>query len=258
VGFLDDLLPCCAKIIGFSDDSDLYFIGRSPESLFDHLSGLLLETSWAERLRLVQFSMRWWWSEDEIRKRIPGAIEGMRDYLCFLDLSPEALLTRERPAAFVDLVAQGETLGNLVKLLHRWSKESGIEWEAVRRKQRLVGITWQEQPNPKVWRWWQHAEWVTLMERGAIKNLAISRTLWAYLGDKQRKVTASYVPGLWAGDDLVGPNRDEEHLKALRLAVRVFDLGCTRERRLALARAMSEERAMLYPWFRALVQELRS
>jgi hypothetical protein len=254
-GFLDDLLPCCAKVIGYSDDSDLYFVGRSPESLFDHLSGLLLDSSWAERLRLVQFSMRWW-SEHEIRVNHPGAIEAMRDYLSYLELSPKALLRRERPAAFVDLIAYGETLGNLVKLLHRWSRESGVEWEAVRRKLRLVGITRQEKPSPKTWRWWQHAEWLPILERRNIKNLAIGWTLWSYLGNDQPKVTISHVPQHWAREDLIGPNRSEEHLKALRLAVQLFDLGCTRERRLAFARAMSEERAMMSPWFRALAQEL--
>src|SRR5215831_12531839 len=83
-GFLDDLLLCCAKVIGDSDDSDLYFVGGSPESLFDHLSGLLLDSSWAGRLHLVQFSMRWW-SEHEIREKHPGAIEAMRDYLSYLE-----------------------------------------------------------------------------------------------------------------------------------------------------------------------------
>jgi hypothetical protein len=117
-GFLDDLLPCCARIIGFAGDSDLYFVGRSPESLFDHLSGLLLDSSWADRPRLLHFSMRW------------------------------------------------------------------------------TSETWE------------------------------------------------------------GPNRDEAHLKALRLAVSIFDAGRTRERRLAFARALSQERAMRHPWFRTLTREL--
>lgn len=254
-GFLDDLLPCCAKVIGYSDDSDLYFVGRSPESLFDHLSGLLLDSSWADRLRLVQFSMRWW-TEDEIREKHPGAIEAMRDYLSYLELSPQALLKRERPAAFVDLIAYGETLGNLVKLLHRWSKETGVEWEAVRRKLRLVGITRQSKPSPKAWRWWQHAEWLPILERRHIKNLAIPNEFWLYMGNYQPKVTESHVPPRWAREDLVGPDRNELHIQALRLAVRLFDLGRTRERRLAFARAMSEERAMMYPWFRELAQEV--
>src|ERR1051326_1438314 len=33
--FLDDLLACCARILSYVDDSDLFFVGRSPESMFD-------------------------------------------------------------------------------------------------------------------------------------------------------------------------------------------------------------------------------
>jgi hypothetical protein len=256
-GFLDDLLPCCAKVIGYSDDSDLYFVGRSPESLFDHLSGLLLDSSWAVRLRLMQFSMREW-SEDTIRAHHPGAIEAIRAYFHSLGLSPNALLTRERPVAFVDLVASGGTLGNLVKLLHRWCKETGVEWEAARRKLRLVCLVGKEQPSPRAFRWWQYAEWLPVLERQNIKNVALGETFWMYLGGGQPKVTESHSPEYWARDDLVSPNWAREHLRALRLAVQLFDLGCARERRLAFARAMGEERAMRQPWFRALVQELRN
>jgi hypothetical protein len=37
--FLDHLLPCCSRVLAFGGDSDLIFVGRSPESIFDHLSG---------------------------------------------------------------------------------------------------------------------------------------------------------------------------------------------------------------------------
>ena len=42
----DDLLPCCSRIMAFADDSNLIFVGRSPESIFDYLSGLLFDSSW--------------------------------------------------------------------------------------------------------------------------------------------------------------------------------------------------------------------
>jgi hypothetical protein len=55
-GFIDDLQQCGARVIALCDNGDLFFVGRSPESLFDHLSGLLFDSSWARRLWLVQFS----------------------------------------------------------------------------------------------------------------------------------------------------------------------------------------------------------
>ena len=43
--FEDDLLACAARVLAFAGDSDLVFVGRSPQPLFDLLSGLLLDTS---------------------------------------------------------------------------------------------------------------------------------------------------------------------------------------------------------------------
>src|SRR5215470_9830070 len=72
--FLDDLLPCAVRCLALSHNGDLCFIGRSPESLFDLLSGLLLDTSWADRLRLVAFSMSTI-DPPTVRRRHPGALE---------------------------------------------------------------------------------------------------------------------------------------------------------------------------------------
>jgi hypothetical protein len=79
-GFENDLLRCCSKVLAFAGDSDLVFVGRSPESIFDFLSRLLFETSLFERLELLHFSMRFR-NESKIRQEHPGAVEAMRDYL---------------------------------------------------------------------------------------------------------------------------------------------------------------------------------
>src|SRR5215813_9489057 len=85
--FLNELLECCSHVLALANDSDLIFVGRSPENIFDHLSGLLYETSWAGRLELVQFSMRFQ-REAEIRTRYPKALFALRGYLRSLRLSP--------------------------------------------------------------------------------------------------------------------------------------------------------------------------
>ena len=172
-GLLDELLPCCARIIGFSGDSDLFFVGRSPESIFDHLSGLLLDSSWAERPRLLQFSMRYWFNPGMQLNR-DKARAGIRAYFSYLGLQPAALARRPRPVALVDLVASGGTFKNLVTLLHEWAEETGADWDAARRKIRIVGITQREKQGPNAWRWQQHADWLSLLERGAVKNVSVS------------------------------------------------------------------------------------
>ncbi len=72
----DDLLRCCSRLLAFSDDANLVFVGRSPESIFDYLSGLLFDSSWFERLELLHFSMRFQ-DENKIREEYPPAINAM-------------------------------------------------------------------------------------------------------------------------------------------------------------------------------------
>jgi hypothetical protein len=257
--FTDDLLTCAAQCVAFSQNADMYFIGRSPESVFDLLSGLLLDTPWSGRLQLVQFSMRYI-TEDVIRHEIPGALQGIRAYFQLLELSPEQLIARKQRIALIDLVASGETLGNVVGLLHSWTRDLGLDWRAVKAKMCIVGITWEEDPSPNTWRWSQHADWVGLLNRQAIKNIAIPRRLWDYLGNRQDKVTESFHPWRWPGGALAAPNHHDQHLVALRLAVDLFDMGRTRACRERFVRLLSHGNGhgqqMRAPWLRSLTHRV--
>ena len=57
--FLHELTRCCARIVVFSEDAELCFVGRSPEHCFDYLSGLLFDSTLADRLHLLHFSLRY-------------------------------------------------------------------------------------------------------------------------------------------------------------------------------------------------------
>jgi hypothetical protein len=255
--FFEQLLPCCSRVLAFAGDSDLIFVGRSPESIFDHLSGLLFNTTWFDRLELLHFSMRFY-NEDETRKKYPNALPSMRAYLEQLNLHPVALTVRPRPVAFVDLAAYGGTFNSLITILYKWTREISFDWNAVRRKIRLVGITQRTKTSPKTWRWHQQAEWVKLLESGSIKNVSIPVDLWQYLGNNQVKVTWSYPPSRWGNPDAAKPGHHEEQLKALRLAYELFEYGKTKERREELAALMVKEPAMIDRSFRALVQEVKT
>jgi len=195
-------------------------------------------------------------TEGSIRREIPGAIQGIRTYFRLLEMSPEQLIARKQRIALIDLVASGETLGNLVGLLHTWTRELGLDWRAVKAKICIVGITWEEDPSPHTWRWRQHADWVGLLNRQTIKNIAIPRRLWRYLGDQQDKVTESFHPWRWSGAELAVPNYNDQHLLALRLAVDLFDMGRTRACRERFVRLLSHEQAMRTPWLRSLAHRV--
>jgi hypothetical protein len=234
-------------------NGDLCFIGRSPESLFDLLSGLLFDTLWADRMRLVQFSMH---SDLRSVRSLPGAVDSLHAYFRLLGIGPEDLIAAAHPIVFIDLVHSGRTLGHLLSVIRDWTTAEALDWQAVQAKLRIVGITWRARPSPKAWRWHEHAEWVGLLNHGAIKNVAIPGRLWRYLGDDQDKVTESFSPWRWATGELSRPNYHETHLAALRLAVDLFDSGRTRGGRERFVGLLSQERAMRFPWFRALVHQV--
>src|SRR5690242_3131612 len=101
--FTRDVMACCVRVLALCDNADLCFVGRSPENLFDVLSGLLLDSSWSQRVQLLQFSSSW---EDRIS---PSAQAALRSYLERSRLDPWHLAHRAHPVAFVDLVSSGET-----------------------------------------------------------------------------------------------------------------------------------------------------
>jgi hypothetical protein len=254
--FERELSLCCAKVLAFCDDSDLYFVGRSPGSIFDFLSGLLFETSWADRLMLIHFSTgfydnRSWWGQHIER------LEAFLNYLEHIEVSPKAIAERPRPTAFVDVVAYGRTFERLFKLLHIWSGRTYPDWPAVRRKLRIVGLTPRTKTSPKTWRWQQHADWVDLLEPGCIKNVSIPSAFFAYLAGTQSKTTRSYPPPSWGDPEVLEPLHDDPNVRlALAQAVSLFDKGRDKATRRAFVTQMAEQPAMRYPWYRALAQEL--
>ncbi len=238
----------CARIIALSNNADLCFVGRSLESLFDYLSGLLSDTDWVERLWLLQFS---WYGKPTIQ---PGELAGLRYYFEHIALDPYHIARRKRPVAFVDIVATGDTFGNLVTFLCEWANEIGEDWGAVRRKIRIISVTSRAKTSPKAWRWQQHITWRDLLPQQSIKSVAIPEGLWDYFGNWQEKTTESYTHSRWGSSASAQPNHDEKHLLALRLAVQCFDWGQDKTQRQTFAHQLSGERAMIHPWFRDLVR----
>lgn len=238
----------CARILALCENADLCFVGRSLESLFDFLSGLLSDTGWAERLWLLQFS---WYGKPAIQ---PNELAGLRHYFAHIELDPYHLARRQHPVAFVDVVASGGTFGNLITFLAQWARDVGEDWNAVKRKIRVIGLTSRAKTSPNTWRWQQHVAWRHLLLRRAMKSVPIPEGLWDYFGNWQEKTTESYTHARWGSREAAQPNYDEKHLLALRLAVQCFDWGREKPQRQIFVRYMSRERAMIFRWYRDLVR----
>lgn len=249
--FEEDLLTCSARILAFAGDSDLVFVGRSPQPLFDLLSGLLVETSWSDRLRLLNVGLR------HVEAPTEEQLRAIYPYFEEVGLEPHALTQRRRGTALVDVVATGETLGILLTLLKKWSDDVLADWRAVAGKVRIVGLTWREKTSPNTWRWQQHAEWVKRLRPSEIKNVSVPLRLGTYLAAEAPKTNYSFTPSWWGDEDVTRPVRDHEARQALALAVHLFDLGRTTETRSRFARALASEPTMKESWFRSLILELK-
>jgi len=250
--FFDDLRICAAKVLARSRDSDLLFIGRSPESIFDYLGGALTKTSWARRLALVNLSLR---NVDlgEIRAQ-PAWLASLHAHLTAVGAAPAALATGS-PAAFVDLVYTGSTFASLSEVILTWSHAAGVDAKAVVRNVRFLGITWRTKTSPNTVRWQQHAPWLDAYPANAVKNVSIPGRMWDYLGNQQAKVALSNPPWRWGDAKMLTAPHYPKNLEALRLAVQVYDLGASERGRLASEITALPE--MRHPWLRALVTELR-
>jgi hypothetical protein len=248
--YADALLECAAKVLGRSGDGELHFVGRSVDSLYDLLSGCLARTSWRERLQLLPLATqrhRGPLSEREVRQ--------LRANLAADGLAPRDLARLRRPAVFVDLVDEGTTFGRLYAFLRRWIAEERAQWDVIRLKLRFVGITIRAHTSPNTQRWQQRAAWTRELPAGAIANVSLDLDVWAYLGNDQPKVTASFRPERWLDESVAKPRHDDAARAALAEAVALLRHGETV--RDQLVAALAREPTFSERWLRALALELR-
>jgi hypothetical protein len=259
LGFLDDLVRCAGKVVARSQHGDLYFVGRSLDSMFDLLGGAFdaagigtalhrLPLSFARPA--VQTGRRW-----RRRPLSAGELAQVRRVLAGMGLTPYALARRKRPVVFVDVVHSGSTFTDLFELLRRWIKDEGESWPVIRRKLRFVGVTSRTKTSPNAYRWRQHNSWTAVLPRSAVTNVSIDPYVWSYFGDSQTKLTRSHRPEHWLAD-VDEPNRDERTRQALAEAVALVHYGRSGEGRRALARAMDGEPALAHAWLRDVVTRL--
>lgn len=256
-GFYGHLRECGARVLYAAADSRLVFIGRSPENLFDYLSGCCAVTAWHGRLDLLNLSLR---GRDGVSDAPdPAAARtALYEHLGAYHLTPLEIAVSEYPIAFVDLVDSGSTFAALVRLLTNWAREERTDVAAVRRRVRFVGITWRQRTSPNVPRWHQgHAGWLNTFPRIPVKNVSIPGKLWDHWGNRQTKVEPSHPPHRWADPTSEDPPRFEGNLTALRLTVHLYQLGERKPERHALARALARTPGMRESWCRTLVGQLR-
>jgi hypothetical protein len=253
--FLADLEACAAKVLARCGNARrLYFVGRSPTSICDYLTGALESTSWASRPVRLPFSMR---DADDRRRVLADARlrRQLQANLGFLGLHPWDLQRGRGGVAFVDLVAAGGTFANLAVLLQSWTAEVGGQWDVVRRKLRFVAITAERRPSPGLRRLQDRATGLELVPRSAVTEIAVDGRVWTHFGDDQPKVERSFHHRRWGHVD--GPRYEDHVLEAVATAATIVELARTGPARRRLTQMVATEHEFSERWLRGLVAELR-
>jgi hypothetical protein len=248
----DRLLRCAADVLRAGGASDLVFVGRSLESVYDLLCGALSRTTWYDRVQLLQISLRNH-SPQEFQQRHPDRAASLWSYFAACRLTPRQILDRPRPVAFVDVVDRGSTFDSLSRLLRFWSPSAAV-WQTVRGRLAWVAVVW-ENPPADASQWHpSRAQWTAEFDPAQVQRVFLNTHLWYYLADHQLKTTASYTPQRW-GDPFVGRPPDESwFLSAARGACELYRQGEKSRRRLA---ALLDEPPRSIPPIASLARELR-
>ena len=253
--YLAELEACATKVLARCGNARrLYFVGRSPASICDYLTGALETTSWAHRLVRLPLSMR---EEDDRRRALgdPRLRRQLQTNLGAVGLHPHDLQRGKGGVAFIDLVAAGGTFANLAVVLYAWTAEVGAQWDVVRTKLRFVAITAKQHPCPGRPRLQDHAAGLDMVPRSAVTKISIDKPVWIHLGEDQTKVERRFHHRRWG--QVNGPSYDDDVLDALTTAVKLVELGRSAEARRRLAEQLAAEKELCERWVRALVAELR-
>lgn len=254
--FQSDLRKAAAKILARSENSDLVFVGRSPENLFDYLSGLFDAIEQAPRLTLLHYSNRGI-SIAEILRDMPDNVQALLRYFESVELDAASIATRDTQIRFVDVVASGSTFGALVDMLRYWSEQQPADWNVVERRIGFVGITVAGKTSPNAYRWWQWEEWVEELRKPRITNVSVPWRFWGHIGNEADKVTPSHTRARWADENAMKPRRWGRHLKALRFAAQLYDRAKENDERSAFLSELNQLPEVKQAWLRSLALRIK-
>lgn len=248
--FASDLADCAGKVLARSENSDLVFVGRSLDSMFDLLSGALSAVSDAPNLYRAPLSFAGGVSRLNLEE-----LEAARKVLASVGASPYDLARRTRPLTFVDVVNRGGTFESLFYVLRDWIEEESESWPVIRTKLRFIGVTWRGKTSPNTWRWAQHSDWTNDLPAKSVVSVSLYGKVWSYLGNDQVKLTRTYAVQHWTSE----PQEIERSValrQALAEAVALVAHGRSLEGRRAISSGMKNEPGLKDSWLRTLQSRL--
>jgi hypothetical protein len=256
-GFVEDLRRAAAKVLARAGASEVVFVGRSLESMFDYLSGALGSIDAAPSLALLHFSCPRG-TAAELARRHPEQLAALHAYLAAEHLDPASLASSGKRIVFVDVVSTGATFATLAGLMQHWAQAAGVDFASVLHHVAFLGVTEQRKTSPNTWRWWQRPPWSELPLTPTAASVSVPYRYWTYSADGETKVTPSHRLGDWGAPLPAAGIRSAERLSALRRAADLYDLGRSRDERRRLARLLAATPEMREAGVRALALRLKA
>lgn len=222
--YIDEIRECAANVLSRSDKKRMIFVGRSPENIFDYLSGALQHTKMEQSLDILNISNRFY-EIKELAKELPASYEALKRHFELLRISPDQIISSKQGICFVDLVSEGSTFDRLFEFIHKWCADEKVDINAVWRKIKFLGITIRTKNSPNTFRWYQHAKWLDYGIKIEAQSISIAWHMWNYLGNNQPKSSNTNRPQTWNDRQILLPPREKERLQALRMAYDVYHRG---------------------------------
>ncbi|MCD9185497.1 MAG: hypothetical protein LUM44_03635 [Pyrinomonadaceae bacterium] len=254
---LSDVRYCAARILAFSQNSRLVFVGRSLDSVHDYLTAILENTSWHNRLLRLNISL-YGQSIDYIRQNHPKSFALLKKYFEELVIDPTAIKSNKIPTSFVDVVYEGGTYEQIFRLLNDWSDELENGSAEMNKKIRFIGITLRKKTSPNTWRWQQQTEWTKYLKSSNIKNISMDYGFWHHVANYQPKITKSFTPKMWETEESESPNYSEETIKALNEAHCLYNAGKSKNEKQLFVKELLNKQSMKLDWLRNLALEIKT
>ena len=255
LSYIEDLRKCSAKVLARSDKKRLIFVGRSPENIFDYLSGVFQYSSWEKKLDNLNISNRFK-KIDDIAMESPESYMALKEHFSVLGIAPCQLIFCRYGICFVDLVCEGFTFDRLFELYSRWCKEEALDVVSVWKKVRFLGITSRTKNSPNTWRWYQDADWLVNNRDITAQSISIDRYFWNHMGNFQPKTINPNRPKNWSDESILNPPRDEKRLEALSMAYQFYKFGLNDK--LNFSKELSKLQEFKEPWVRELSLQIKN
>lgn len=257
---VDNVIQISAWILNYCRDGELFFFGRSPENIYDFLSGVFKDFSWKDRLHLVLLSTRYTKYEETLYDVITDEQKtSVKKYLTSVGLHPKDIIQRKRRTCLVDFIHSGYSINNFVTIMERWCQEEKLSVKDMLFKFEFIMIEKEE-----------HV--VELAEKGVepyfmmtdIVNkcgyqsnsyhlITISDKLWESFSENPEKVTESYPAYKWGDDDQINFINSHHDIVGIFKARLAYDYGCHKNGKKILRKHMLDCPSMKYKWFQQIL-----